>query len=208
MEKRIGVFGGSFNPIHIGHLILAESAWQEFDLEKIIFVPTGDTPNKNMYYVNKVDRYQMVKLAIEGNPHFSISPIEIERGGPSYTVDTIHQIKIALGHGYEIFFLAGTDAVADLPTWKYNKELVASCHIICAGRPGSTDTLYKSVAYFGELGRQKIHFLKMPELEISSTDLRWRIQHGLSVTYMIPEKVITYMKEKEIYRGQEWNSIE
>lgn len=201
MEKCIGVFGGSFNPIHIGHLILAESARQEFHLEKVIFIPTGDTPNKDMHYVDKIDRFHMVELAIQGNPYFEISSIEMERTGPSYTVDTIHQVKKMIGDEYKIYFLAGTDAVADLPTWKYNKELLSICDFISAGRPGSTDKLNKSVSYFGELGKERIHFLKMPELEISSTDLRWRIENNMSVTYMIPDAVIKYIKEKQIYRG-------
>lgn len=201
MEKCIGVFGGSFNPIHIGHLILAESARQEFHLEKVIFIPTGDTPNKDMHYVDKIDRFHMVELAIQGNPYFEISSIEMERTGPSYTVDTIHQVKKMIGDEYKIYFLAGTDAVADLPTWKYNKELLSICDFISAGRPGSTDKLNKSVSYFGELGKERIHFLKMPELEISSTDLRRRIENNMSVTYMIPDVVIKYIKEKQIYRG-------
>ncbi len=201
MEKCIGVFGGSFNPIHIGHLILAESARQEFHLEKVIFIPTGDTPNKDMHYVDKIDRFHMVELAIQGNPYFEISSIEMERTGPSYTVDTIHQVKKMIGDEYKIYFLAGTDAVADLPTWKYNKKLLSICDFICASRPGSTDKLNKSVSYFGELGKEKIHFLKMPELEISSTDLRRRIENNMSVTYMIPDGVIKYIKEKQIYRG-------
>ena len=102
---------------------------------------------------------------------------------------------------YKIYFLAGTDAVADLPTWKYNKELLSICDFISAGRPGSTDKLNKSVSYFGKLGKERIHFLKMPELEISSTDLRRRIENNMSVTYMIPDVVIKYIKEKQIYRG-------
>ena len=95
MAKRIGVFGGSFNPLHIGHLIVAEAAWQEFNLEQVVFVPTGDTPHKNMHHISKIDRFEMVKMAIKENPHFSISSIEIERKGLSYTVDTIKQLHIS-----------------------------------------------------------------------------------------------------------------
>ena len=93
MEKRIGIFGGSFNPIHIGHLIIAEAACQKFNLEKVIFIPSGDTPNKSMHNINKFVRYEMVKIAIEDNYKFDISPIEINRNGPSYTVNTIHELK-------------------------------------------------------------------------------------------------------------------
>ena len=122
MAKRIGVFGGSFNPLHIGHLIVAEAAWQEFNLEQVVFVPTGDTPHKNMHHISKIDRFEMVKMAIKENPHFSISSIEIERKGLSYTVDTIKQLHAEWGSEYNIYFIAGTDAVADMPTWKYNEE--------------------------------------------------------------------------------------
>ena len=97
MAKRIGVFGGSFNPLHIGHLIVAEAAWQEFNLEQVVFVPTGDTPHKNMHHISKIDRFEMVKMAIKENPHFSISSIEIERKGLSYTVDTIKQLHAEWG---------------------------------------------------------------------------------------------------------------
>ena len=110
MAKRIGVFGGSFNPLHIGHLIVAEAAWQEFNLEQVVFVPTGDTPHKNMHHISKIDRFEMVKMAIKENPHFSISSIEIERKGLSYTVDTIKQLHAEWGSEYDIYFIAGTDA--------------------------------------------------------------------------------------------------
>lgn len=201
MAKRIGVFGGSFNPIHIGHLVIAEAAWQEFALEKVIFVPTGDTPNKSMHHVDKIDRFEMVKAAIEGNPHFVISSIEIDRTGPSYTVDTIGQFKKEWGSEYEIYFIAGTDAVADLPTWKYNQALLKSCHFICASRPGSEEKLQNTVNYFGDLGKERIHFLKTPELEVSSTILRNWLLSGRSVRYIVPEKVIKYIEQHGLYKG-------
>ena len=93
MVKRIGLFGGSFNPIHIGHLVIAEAAWQEFGLEMVIFIPSGDTPNKDMHHIDKFDRYNMVKEAVKDNPHFALSPVERDRCGPSYTVDTVHILK-------------------------------------------------------------------------------------------------------------------
>ena len=116
MVKRIGLFGGSFNPIHIGHLVIAEAAWQEFGLEKVIFIPSGDTPNKDMHHIDKFDRYNMVKEAVKDNPHFALSPIERDRCGPSYTVDTVHILKEEWGPYYEFYFICGTDALADLPT--------------------------------------------------------------------------------------------
>lgn len=201
MEKRIGVFGGSFNPIHIGHLIIAEAAWQEFNLEKIIFVPSGDTPNKNMHNIDKLIRYKMVELAIENNDKFIISPIEINRKGPSYTVDTIRELKKSLYKDYKIFFIAGNDAVADLPNWKYNEELLQYCDFICAQRPGNEHLLLKSIKYFAEKGSEKIHRLKTPELEISSTSLRKMISKNRSIKYFIPDKVVDFINENNLYKG-------
>ena len=203
MDKRVGIFGGSFNPIHIGHLVIAEAAWQEFHLEKVVFIPSGDTPNKDMHHIDKELRYEMVKKAIEGNPHFCISSIEKDRTGPSYTVDTIHLLQQKYGDAYEFYFICGTDAVADLPTWKYNRELLEACHFICASRPGNEERIEQSIAYFGALGQRKIHFLRTPELAISSTILRNRIAESKSVRYFIPDAVIGYIKKYHLYEGYE-----
>lgn len=202
MVKRIGIFGGSFNPIHIGHLVIAEAAWQEYGLDTVIFVPTGDTPGKDMHQIDKFERYAMTKLAISGNPRFSISPVEIERMGISYTVDTIRYFRNQFDKEAELYFIAGTDAVADLPTWKYNKELLESCFFICASRPGNYDSLKETVAFFGDLGRKKIRFLKTPELSISSTILRDWIAEGRSVRYFIPELVRIYIDDKQLYQDK------
>lgn len=201
MARRIGIFGGSFNPIHIGHLVIAEAAWQEFHLEKVVFIPTADTPNKTMHHIDKYARYRMVELAVQDNPHFEISPIELERDGPSYTVDTIRELQRRSIPGTEFYFIAGTDAVADLPTWRYNRELIEACDFICASRPGDEEKIKLSVRYFGALGLKKIHFLRTPELEISSTILRGLIRADRSVRYLMPDAVISYIKNNQLYKG-------
>lgn len=201
MARRIGIFGGSFNPIHIGHLVIAEAAWQEFHLEKVVFIPTADTPNKTMHHIDKYARYRMVELAVQDNPHFEISPIELERDGPSYTVDTIRELQRKSIPGTEFYFIAGTDAVADLPTWRYNRELIEACDFICASRPGDEEKIKLSVRYFGTLGLKKIHFLRTPELEISSTILRGLIRADRSVRYLMPDAVISYIKNNQLYKG-------
>lgn len=206
MVKRIGLFGGSFNPIHIGHLMIAEAAWQEFGLEKVIFIPSADTPHKDMHHIDKFDRYNMVKEAIKDNPRFSISPVERDRSGPSYTVDTIHILKEELGSSYEFYFICGTDALADLPTWKYNRELLSCCHFICASRPGNEEKLRQSVDYFGKLGEEKIHFLLTPELDISSTILRNLLEHHKSVRYFIPDSVISFIESHHLYEGPNYGA--
>ena len=202
MVKRIGLFGGSFNPIHIGHLVIAEAAWQEFGLEKVIFIPSGDTPNKDMHHIDKFDRYNMVKEAVKDNPRFALSPVERDRSGPSYTVDTVHILKKEWGPSCEFYFICGTDALADLPTWKYNRELLSCCHFICASRPGNEEKLRRSVAYFGKLGEEKIHFLLTPELDISSTILRNLLGQHKSVRYFIPDGVISFIQSHRLYEGQ------
>ncbi|AOH38929.1 nicotinate-nucleotide adenylyltransferase [Dialister pneumosintes] len=200
MSHKIGIFGGTFNPIHVGHLVIAEAAWQEFGLEEIIFIPTADTPKKNMHHVDKYLRYEMVKIAIQGNPHFTISPIEIERQGVSYTVDTIRELREQRDANTDFYFIAGTDAVADLPEWKFNKELLHACYFVCASRPEKVEKLAQTINYFGELGEKKILTLKTPELAISSTILREWIKKGISTRYFIPDNVIDFINEHKLYR--------
>ncbi len=200
MAERIGVFGGSFNPIHMGHLVIAEEARQVFRLSHVIFIPTGDTPGKILRGdITKQNRYDMVKLAISGNDRFRVSDIEIKREGPSYTVDTIHELKKIYPAGTEFYFIAGTDAIADLPTWKYNDELLASCDFICTSRAGSEERVKSAMRYFGEIGEKKIHFLRTPELEISSTALRRLLREARSVRYLIPDAVIEYIRAHHLY---------
>lgn len=200
MSRRIGIFGGSFNPIHIGHLVIAEAAWQEFSLDKVIFVPSGDTPNKDMHHISKYMRYEMVAKAIEGNSRFAISPIERDRMGPSYTVDTIHMFREQFGKEDQLYFICGTDSIADLPNWKYNVELLKCCEFISASRPGNEKEIIRSVSYFGDLGKEKIHFLRSPELNISSTILRELIAKNKSVKYLIPDAVIQFIQENDLYK--------
>lgn len=200
MSRRIGIFGGSFNPIHIGHLVIAEAAWQEFSLDKVIFVPSGDTPNKDMHHISKYMRYEMVAKAIEGNSRFAISPIERDRMGPSYTVDTIHMFREQFRKEDQLYFICGTDSIADLPNWKYNVELLKCCEFISASRPGNEEEIIRSVSYFGNLGKEKIHFLRSPELNISSTILRELIARNKSVKYLIPDAVIQFIQENDLYK--------
>lgn len=200
MSRRIGIFGGSFNPIHIGHLVIAEAAWQEFSLDKVIFVPSGDTPNKDMHHISKYMRYEMVAKAIEGNSRFAISPIERDRMGPSYTVDTIHMFREQFGKEDQLYFICGTDSIADLPNWKYNVELLKCCEFISASRPGNEEEIIRSVSYFGDLGKEKIHFLRSPELNISSTILRELIAKNKSVKYLVPDAVIQFIQENDLYK--------
>lgn len=201
-KKRIGVFGGTFNPIHFGHLIIAEAVREEYKLEKIIFIPSAVPPHKQKNVLCAKHRYAMAALAILNNPYFTISDIEMRRSGPSYTVDTIKELKEIYGDNVEFYFIAGTDTIHELPTWKYINELLELCHFVGATRPDGSEVIDSVIEYFGELGKAKIHHLHTPELEISSTDLRNRLQNGRSVRYMLPKDVIRYIEEHNIYRNK------
>ncbi|MDY3982754.1 MAG: nicotinate-nucleotide adenylyltransferase [Veillonellaceae bacterium] len=200
MGKRIGVFGGTFNPIHIGHLMIAEIATQTFGLDYTLFIPAHVPPHKACDIAPAEARYEMTRLAIADNDKFKISDIELRRDGPSYTVDTIHSLKKLYEAGTAFYFICGTDSIRDLPTWKYNKELLQEVYFIGATRPDGSAVIDDTIAYFGDLGRQKIYRLVVPELEVSGTDLRQRIRQGKTVRYIVPDLVIQYIEAHGLYR--------
>ena len=199
-RKRIGIFGGTFNPIHIGHLILAEAVREEYALEKVIFVPAAVPPHKEGEILSAQMRLAMVVLATKDNPYFTVSDVELRREGKSYTVDTVKYFKKKYGDGVDFYFIAGTDTIHDLPTWKHIDELLELCHFIGGTRPDGTEVIDSVIEFFGEVGKEKIHRLKSPELEISSTDIRRRIKEGKSVRYMMLKGVIQYIVEHNIYK--------
>ena len=185
-RKRIGIIGGSFDPIHKGHLETAEFVYQQLGLEKIIFIPAYIAPHKiGMEYALAEHRYQMTLLAIQDNPHFCVSDIELKRKGVSYTYDTIAALHEYYGYGYEVYFIIGADSVAELDTW------------IKVRAP----EVKKVIEYFGELGRTKIKWLNTPEMDISSTDIRQRVQDNCSITGLVPAQVEEYIHQKGLYRS-------
>lgn len=198
-KRKIGVFGGTFNPIHIGHLITAEAVREEYGLEKIIFIPAAEPPHKRFGVVSAEHRYNMTALAIMYNPYFCLSDIEMRRKGYSYTIDTIKHLRSEYGEETEFYFIAGTDTIHDLPNWRFIDELLELCHFVGATRPDGSKIINSVIEYFGEIGEKNIHRLETPELEISSTDLRRRLRKGRSVRYMIPLPVIRYIEEHKIY---------
>lgn len=198
-NKRIGIFGGTFNPIHFGHLVTAEAVREQYNLDYIIFVPCANPPHKTSGVVDAKHRYAMTSLAILENPYFLISDIELKREGYSYTVDTIKAFREIYGKETEFFFIAGTDTIHELPTWKYIWELLELCNFVGATRPDGSAIIDSVIEFFGELGKKRIHRLDTPELEISSTDLRLRLKEHRSVRYMMPRSVIQYIIDNNIY---------
>lgn len=202
--KRIGIFGGTFDPIHIGHLVIAEAAREEYALERVIFVPAAHPPHKLARFITpEEDRLAMVRLATESNPYFEVSDVEIRRPGLSYTVDTLRWFHTQFPPDTEFYFILGMDTLLELPTWKYIDELLELTHFIGALRPHYERDPEKVIAHFGRTGRERIHALAVPQLEISATDLRNRMENGRSVRYFIPAAVREYVIKNGIYRGQE-----
>lgn len=199
--KKYGIFGGSFNPIHYGHLMICEYIKEEMGLDKVIFIPTGNPPHKELELSAK-DRYEMVRLAISPNPDFEISDIETTRVKKSYTVDTIRELK-KIYKEEKLYFLIGLDSLFQLKTWMKIGDLSKEIEFVVALRPGYLDKeeINKEIDFLRENFGTKINLIKTPLYEISSTDLRDRIHEGKSLRYLIPKKVLDYIEESGFYKG-------
>lgn len=197
-KKRIGILGGTFNPIHLGHLMIAEMALEAFNLNRVIFVPAKEPPHKEADVIEAKYRLEMVHAAVLDNPNFLVSDVEMKREGKSYTIDTVRYFYNTYGPTTEFFFIAGTDTVQNLPTWKYIEELLDMCEFIGAIRPGATEDIGEIIEWFGQRG-SRIHILEVPEIKLSATDLRYRLREGLSTRYMLPRSVYQYIKRHKIY---------
>lgn len=195
---RIGVFGGSFDPVHYGHLRLAEEARERFGLERVLFIPNHVSPFKAGRDVSPGSlRVEMLRRAVADNPAFVVDEREVQRPGPSYTVDTLRELRQE-NPAAELYFLTGTDAVRDLPAWREPEAVLSLARFIAAVRPGvrAQDVL---VALPDEW-ESRILFLPMPELDISATDLRTRAREGRSLRYLTPREVELFVQEQRLYR--------
>lgn len=200
-KQKIGIMGGTFDPVHYGHLVIAESARSEFGLEKIIFIPTGEPPHKKAYRITDAeDRYNMVQMAIADNDNFAISRIEIERPGPSYTVDTLMQLH-SLHPEIDPYIITGADAIVEILTWKNVSFIAALCHFIAATRPGySLDRLNQEINGLPPVIRQKILTIEIPGVAISSTEIRKRLAENKPISYLLPGQVEKYIRQKKLYQ--------
>ncbi|TVM00658.1 MAG: nicotinic acid mononucleotide adenylyltransferase [Candidatus Brocadia sp. WS118] len=209
----IGVFGGSFNPVHIGHLIVAEEVYQQRRLSKVIFIPTGISPHKEERdLLDSFHRYQMVKYAIKDNEHFETSDLEIKRTGKSYTIDTIRALKEMYGKNHNLFLIMGTDMISEISTWKDINLLSGMCQFAVVNRfPIATNGSHSQFSFTNGnlrgievLSREKkaeIEQLKVtiPHIGISSTEIRERLQSGRSIRYLVPHCVEEYIKTHKVY---------
>lgn len=188
-----GLMGGTFDPIHIAHLILAEEVRERLDLDRLLFVPAARPPHKDERAVSPFEhRLAMVRLAIEGNPALGLSDIEMERPGKSYTIQTIRELRSRLG-GDRLTFIIGADSLAAFLTWKNPMELLSECRVVVVGRPGiSLDGLDENV-------RERALILETPMFDVSSSDIRDRVSAGRSFRYLVPPGVWDYIREKNLY---------
>lgn len=198
--------GGTFNPIHYGHLVTAEEARIQFNLDRVLFIPTGDPPHKKGQKItNAQQRYLMTVMATGSNPYFYVSRMEIDRPQPSYTMDTVKDLHEVYKDS-QIFFITGTDAVLDILTWKNPAEILNLCIFIAATRPGyeldRLNNIKKRLK--DELGiadiNEKIHIIKIPALAISSTDIRNRVRTGKPIRYLLPEGVANHIYKMGFYK--------
>lgn len=198
---RVGLLGGSFDPVHIGHLILAEEARGQLDLSLVYFVPAADPPHKRDRRLAPVEhRIRMLEMAIEGNDSFAISRVDVDRPGPHYTVDLIQLVRRQLPDGAELFFLMGFDSLRDLPTWREPARLIATAHLVALTRPDIPIDWEQLEAKLPGV-RERVRILDMPELEIASHDLRQRVSEGRSIRYQVPDSVREYIEEQGLYSG-------
>ena len=197
-SSRVGIMGGTFDPIHNGHLIIAESVRDACALEKVFFIPAADPPHKPAT-IEAVHRLRMTELAVMSNPHFEVLDIELKREGPSYSIDTLESLAAMYGERYAFHFIIGTDELNLLPTWHRVKKLTALCHFIVAKRQGVEADTHRIREMLGETAMTRFHFCDTLELEISSTDIRKRIRDGRSVRYILPEAVEHYIKREGLY---------
>jgi len=200
---KIGVLGGTFDPIHLGHLAIAEEARWLLALNKVLFLPAGRPYFKEGYVISSAeDRIRMLELAVAGQPAYLVSQLEIERPGPSYAVDTIEQIRKQLNPTDEIFFIMGWDSLMSLPLWHQADRLIKLCRVVAAPRPGYAQPNLKSLVpdLPGITGRAII--MERPLIDISATHIREKIRQGLSIDGLVPPAVAAYISEKGLYRGE------
>lgn len=198
--QEICLMGGTFDPIHYGHLVVAEEVRQQFALTKVIFIPAGRPPHKiNNFISEPIHRVKMTRLAVASNPYFDVSTLEVERKGLSYTIDTVKDIKRLYG-AEKIYFITGADAVMEIITWKEAEQLLSMCTFIAATRPGyDLHQLADTLKLLPKAVLKNILPLEVPALSISSSDIRKRVKEGKSIKYLLPEAVEEYVLQTRIY---------
>jgi nicotinate-nucleotide adenylyltransferase len=192
--QRIGVMGGTFDPIHHGHLVAASEVGHFFSLDEVIFVPTGQPWQKNGRKVSPAeDRYLMTVIATASNPRFSVSRVDIDRPGETYTIDTLNDLRAQRGPDAEFYFITGADALAMMISWRDADELFSMARFVGCTRPGHQLTL-------PDLPSERISLVEIPALAISSTECRERVRDGNPIWYLVPDGIVQYISKRQLYR--------
>ncbi len=195
--SRIGVMGGTFDPIHNGHLVAASEVCHALALDEVIFVPTGQPWQKaDRDVASAEDRFLMTEIATAANPLFTVSRVDIDRPGETYTVDTLRDLRAARGPDAEFFFIIGADALSGLPTWKHAEDLLTLAHFVGCTRPGHQ-------LAGGVLLEGRFSLIEVPAVEVSSTVCRERVRAGLPIRYLVPDGVVEYIAKRGLYLGQD-----
>ncbi len=198
---KIGLMGGTFNPIHMGHLIISEFLRITFPLDKVIFIPSGNPPHKNNDIAESNHRMSMVNLATSQNPFFEVSSIELKRTGKSYTIDTIKEIKDIYPND-QLYFIIGSDSLLDLTSWKDFESLISKTNFLICGRPENTEeSILNKIDELTKEYNSNIIYIKGPLIEISSTLIRDRIKDQKSIKYLVTGEVEEYIYKNNLYKG-------
>jgi nicotinate-nucleotide adenylyltransferase len=193
--KRLGVMGGTFDPIHHGHLVAASEVADSFALDEVIFVPTGQPWQKNGRKVSAAeDRYLMTVIATASNPRFSVSRVDIDRPGETYTIDTLRDLRAERGPDAQFFFITGADALAKMISWRDADELFTLAHFVGCTRPGHQLSM-------SDFPADQVSLLEIPALAISSTECRDRVRGGHPIWYLVPDGIVQYISKRGLYRG-------
>jgi nicotinate-nucleotide adenylyltransferase len=199
---RLGIFGGSFDPVHLGHLLLAEACREQAKLDRVLFVPTNTQPHKLHHQpASNAARVEMLQLAVQGNPAFVVEKLELDRGGVSYTVDTLRELKLR-DPASELFFLMGADALADFPNWREPQRICELATLLIVQRAGQPSPDFSVLAPFLVLEKLvdwKAQQIELPSIAISSTDIRSRAASGRSIRYRTPRAVEMLIADRKLY---------
>lgn len=189
-KRRIGILGGTFDPPHLGHLVLAQEMLRRLKLEEVIFIPTYLPPHKKIKENNTYMRYKMVLLACKDNPRFEVSRIEIKKKAVSYSVDTLRKLRRKYGKDAELFFLVGSDSLSELESWKDVNEVLRLANFVVASRPGFPAKRLK----------KRVRLIEIPAINISSSMIRNRVRQSQSIKYLVPEKVRRFIIKYRLYK--------
>lgn len=200
--RRIGIMGGTFNPIHNGHLMIAENARDQFQLDQVLFIPTGHSPLKHKQKITDASkRCAMVELAISDNPWFFLNKIEVQSQEISYTFLTLEKLKEDYTDA-ELFFILGADSLFDFEYWRNPERILKNCNILAAYRKHQRqEEFFQHIAYLNEKYPGKFHPLDTPNLEVSSQEIRHRVQQGQTIRYLVPKNVEEYIQEQHLYHS-------